>query len=127
MRCRPGGLPGASGWSSSSSLAVVALRRSARNQVLPVLVWWTIGYWLVRGGGIVLDANHDASFKVVHSVLMVISIGTAMWVWRAQVASLRDAMGQPVTLIDVVAPSGHPPLRAESQSHRDGPRPLRDG
>ena len=66
------------------ALAVVALRRSARNRVLPVLVWWTIGYWLVRGGGIVLDANHDASFKVVHSVLMVISIGVAMWVWRTR-------------------------------------------
>ena len=66
------------------ALAVGALRRSARNRVLPVLIWWTIGYWLIRGGGIVLDANHDASFKVVHSVLMVISIGAAMWVWRTR-------------------------------------------
>ncbi len=66
------------------AMAVVALRRSVRNRVLPVLVWWTIGYWLVRGGGIVFNPNHDVSFKVVHSVLMVISIGAAMWVWRTR-------------------------------------------
>ena len=66
------------------AMAVVALRRSARNRVLPVLVWWTIGYWLVRGGGIVFDANYDGSFKVVHSALMVVSIGAAMWVWRTR-------------------------------------------
>ena len=101
-----------SAWGTTWRLGVVVVfvagrgrcRRSARNRVLPVLVWWTIGYWLVRGGGIVLDANHDASFKVVHSVLMVISIGTAMWVWRTRVASLRDAMGQPVTLITTSSP-----------------------
>lgn len=64
-------------------LALLALRRSTRDPFLPVLVWWTIGYWLIRGGGILLD-DHDAAFKVVHTVLMVVSIGGAMWVWQTR-------------------------------------------
>jgi hypothetical protein len=41
----------------------------------------SVGYWLVRGTGI-LVADHDVGFKVVHTVLMVISIVLAMWAWR---------------------------------------------
>ena len=26
--------------------------------------------------------NHDVGFKVVHTILMVVSIGVAMWAWR---------------------------------------------
>ena len=43
---------------------------------------WTLGFWVVRGGGILLD-DHDAAFKAIHSALMVVSIGLAMWVWQA--------------------------------------------
>ena len=46
------------------------------------LVAWTLGFWVVRGGGILLD-DHDAAFKAIHSALMVVSIGLAMWVWQA--------------------------------------------
>lgn len=54
-----------------------------KAQAVGVLVWWTVGYWLVRGGGILLD-DHEAAFKAVHTVLMAISIGLAMWVWAAR-------------------------------------------
>ena len=65
------------------SLAVLAGLRSTRRWAVPALVWWTIGFWLVRGGGILLD-DHDLSFTVVHTVLMAVSIATAMWVWRTR-------------------------------------------
>ena len=60
-------------------LAVLA----ATGRAIPVLVWWTVGYWLVRGGGILLD-DHDAGFKAIHTALMVVSISAAMWVWRTR-------------------------------------------
>jgi hypothetical protein len=54
-----------------------------KGQGLNALVWWTIGFWLIRGGGIILD-DHNAAFTAVHTVLMVISIGLAMWVRTAR-------------------------------------------
>ncbi len=55
------------------------LRRSSWvHTVMAVLVWWTIGFWLVRGTGIVID-DHELGFTVVHTILMVVSIGTAAW------------------------------------------------
>lgn len=66
------------------ALALLALRRPSRDRVLPVLVGWTIGYWLVRGGGILIDGDYSVSFKVIHTVLMAVSIGAAMWVWRTR-------------------------------------------
>ncbi len=41
---------------------------------LGVLAGWTVVYWLVRGTGILLDSSHDATFKLVHSALMVTSL-----------------------------------------------------
>jgi hypothetical protein len=65
--------------------AAVPLARRAggsrSNVVLGVLVAWTVGWWLVRGIGIVLD-DHDLGFTVVHTVLMIVSILLAMWAWR---------------------------------------------
>ena len=63
----------------------VAWRRSSPrvDTLLAVLVAWTIGWWSIRGIGILLD-DHDVGFKVVHTVLMVISIGLAMWAWRVR-------------------------------------------
>jgi len=42
---------------------------------LGVLAAWTVVYWLVRGTGIMLDSSHDAAFKLVHAVLMAVSLG----------------------------------------------------
>jgi hypothetical protein len=65
--------------------AVVFLARRRRSPqataLLGGLVVWTIGWWTIRGVGILLDGNHDAGFKVVHTVLMIVSIALAMWAW----------------------------------------------
>lgn len=57
---------------------------AAGGRLVGVLIAWTVGYWLVRGGGILLDDDHDAGFKAIHTVLMVVSIGLAMWAWRTR-------------------------------------------
>jgi len=44
------------------------------------LAVWSVGYWAVRGTAIMLD-DHETSFLIVHAVLMIVSIGLAMWVW----------------------------------------------
>lgn len=61
---------------------VLAVAAAVRTRPwLAVLVAWTVGWWLVRGIGILVD-DHDVGFKVVHTVLMVVSIGLAMWAWQ---------------------------------------------
>lgn len=62
---------------------VVLALLAASGRLVDLFVWWTIGYWLVRGGGI-LVGDEDVGFKAIHTVLMVISIGLAMWVWRSR-------------------------------------------
>ena len=64
------------------ALALLAVWRP-EPRMIAVLVWWTVGYWLIRGGGILLD-DHSASFKAIHTALMVVSIGAAMWVWKTR-------------------------------------------
>ena len=51
---------------------------------LQVLVNWTIVFWMVRGVGILLD-DHDVGFTVIHTLLMLVSIGVALWAWPRQV------------------------------------------
>lgn len=66
------------------AVAVAVSLRLAPTRMAPilgVLVVWTVGWWLVRGVGILLD-DHDAGFKVVHTILMLVSIGVAMWAWQ---------------------------------------------
>ncbi len=63
---------------------VVALGRRAPRPLVAVvgaLAAWTTGVWIVRGAGIV-TADHAVGFKVVHSVLAVISIVLAAVAWR---------------------------------------------
>lgn len=60
---------------------LVGLR--ATPTTLALLVWWTIGYWLVRGGAIMVGSE-DATFKLVHAALMVVSLATAVWAWAAR-------------------------------------------
>lgn len=59
-------------------LAGWAFLGSRRRQWAPVwvLVVWTLVYWPVRGGGILID-DYSAGFKVVHTVLAIVSIGLA--------------------------------------------------
>ncbi len=61
-------------------LAVFTARHDHRlGDVGWFLAGFTVLWWLIRGIGILLDSNHDASFKLVHTVLMVVSIGLAAW------------------------------------------------
>lgn len=47
-----------------------------RKQMAPVMVFlvWTVGYWLVRGTGILIDGDFSIGFKAVHTVLMLVSL-----------------------------------------------------
>lgn len=60
--------------------AALMLWRHHDRRLVRLLVVWTVGFWLVRGVGIALD-DHDTAFLLVHAVLMIVSIGLAMWVW----------------------------------------------
>lgn len=51
----------------------------ADRSLVGAFVAWTVGFWLVRGVGILVD-DHSTSFKAIHTVLMAISIWLA---WRA--------------------------------------------
>ncbi len=64
--------------------AAVALGRrlvQATVVAMGALAAWTITVWVVRGIGI-LAADHGLGFKVVHTVLAVVSIVLAVLAWR---------------------------------------------
>lgn len=58
---------------------IIGRRRSWFGTALSVLCMWTVGYWLVRGSGILIG-DYTVGFKAVHTVLMAISIGLAGFV-----------------------------------------------
>lgn len=63
---------------------VVALwRRTPRGSLVAVgaLAGWSVAVWVVRDARIVL-ADHGVAFKVVHTVLAVVSIVLAVLAWR---------------------------------------------
>ncbi len=65
------------------ALVLLGARRFAPDRVTMVLapfVVFSVGYWLVRGTGIILD-DHELGFTIVHTILMAVSIGLAMWAW----------------------------------------------
>lgn len=72
--------------SHRSGLSVGAAR------VLAVFASWTVAFWVVRGAGILLDGNHDAGFKAIHTVLAVFSIGLAALALRGR-TSTRTTVG----------------------------------
>ena len=50
--------------------------RQGRRDLMAVLIVWSVGYWIIRGGGILIG-DWSVSFKVVHTVLMVVSLACA--------------------------------------------------
>lgn len=48
--------------------------RTPGPQVLAFFLAWTVGYWLVRGIGILIDGEYSVGFKAIHTVLMAISL-----------------------------------------------------
>jgi hypothetical protein len=85
---------------------VVALwRRAPRATLVSVgaLAGWSVAVWVVRDVRIVL-ADHEVAFKVVHTVLAVVSIALAALAWReARRAEAGDTEAAPA-----VAPAAPP-------------------
>ena len=78
-------LAGGVGWRAGVVVVFVGLALAATTgRLVGALVWWTVGFWLVRGGGILIDGSYDAGFKLIHTALMVVSISAAMWVWKTR-------------------------------------------
>lgn len=67
-----------------AAVALVALWRGTAPQLriaVLALAGWTVGVWVVRDASILLG-DHDTAFKVVHTVLAVVSTALAGWaVW----------------------------------------------
>jgi hypothetical protein len=79
---------GRTGLALSFTLLAVAVvvtlwRRAERASLLAVgaLAAWSVTVWVVRDLRI-LVADHDAAFKVVHTVLALVSITLAVLAWR---------------------------------------------
>jgi len=60
------------------------------TRFVTVFCLWTMGFWAVRGLGM-LFADHDAQFKLVHSLLAAVSIGLAGWLYREDREVMRAA------------------------------------
>jgi hypothetical protein len=79
------------------ALAVVGAlwRGSARTRLVAVgaLAAWSTAVWIVRDARI-LVADHEVGFKVVHTVLAVVSIVLSVLAWRearrARISAVRD-------------------------------------
>ncbi len=79
---------GRTGLALSFTLLAVAVvvtlwRRAERASLIAVgaLAGWSVVVWVVRDGRI-LFADHEVAFKVVHTVLAVVSIALAVLAWR---------------------------------------------
>ncbi len=64
------------------------------NRLVAVFCLWTIVFWTVRGGGLLFE-DHDAGFKVVHTVLALVSIGLAGALYRVDREVSRTVAGGP--------------------------------
>jgi hypothetical protein len=56
-----------------AAMAAVAVRRK-QPKLIVLFLGWTVGYWLIRGIGILIDGDYSVGFKAVHTVLMTISL-----------------------------------------------------
>ncbi len=74
-----------SGTASAASLA----RPSAVGSFASLLAIVGIAWWLIRGGGI-LFADFDTSFKIVHTVLAVVTFGLSGLVLMATRSTAKD-------------------------------------
>lgn len=91
-------------------LATVALGRWHRRplgstRLVAIFCLWTIVFWAVRGGGL-LFADHDAGFKVVHTVLALASIGVAAVLYRVDQRVGASSAVSPGGGSDAPAPAG---------------------
>ena len=63
--------------------------RSSDRAVLAAFVSWSVGFWLVRGIGIIID-DHTTEFTLIHTALMIVSIGIALVAASALTESKRQ-------------------------------------
>jgi hypothetical protein len=63
----------------------------ARANVLLAAAAWTFYVWLTRMWNILRDPAHDTSFKVVHSVLAVVSVAFAVAITVIALRMRREA------------------------------------
>jgi hypothetical protein len=63
----------------------------ARANVLLAAAAWTFYVWLTRIWNILRDPTHDTGFKVVHSVLAVISVAFAVAITVIALRMRREA------------------------------------
>lgn len=56
-----------------AAAGAVGVRKHLPKLVAAFLAW-TVGYWLIRGIGILIDGDYSVGFKAVHTVLMLISL-----------------------------------------------------
>ncbi len=77
------------------AVGVVVLWRRNRDAATWVRAFaaWTIGVWAIRAVQIGM-ADHGVAFKVVHTVLAIVSTVLALWADRAATAAARTG---PVT------------------------------
>lgn len=66
---------GAAGIFLALAAAVSGQLISGHQGVQPLkwLATWSIGFWLIRGTGILIDSNWSFQFKAVHSALMIVT------------------------------------------------------
>lgn len=73
------------------------LRRPALvRPAVVALAGWTAAVWVVRDTSI-LVGDHDTAFKVVHTILAVISIALAAWAFRSLRSPASDRTPTPVS------------------------------
>lgn len=68
-------------------------RSDAANWVRAFSIW-TVAVWVIRAVQIGL-ADHGVAFKIVHSVLAIVSVGLALWADRSVHAAPTDRMADP--------------------------------
>ena|SRR5688500_16133548 len=78
---------------AASFLVLVAVALWRRGRWITVLAGWTIAVWAVRTP-MILVRDHSAGFKVVHSVLAVVSIALAALAFAAERSAERDVQRQ---------------------------------
>jgi hypothetical protein len=65
-----------------AAAVVLWARRGRPVGAVPALVVGTVAVWAVRAPGILLDGRWSVGFKVVHTLLAVVSVALAAATWR---------------------------------------------
>ena len=81
---------------NTTSLGTVAAVSRRDAVILRCAAAWTLFIWVVRIRNILGDETRATSFKVVHTVLAVVSVAFAAAIWRVASRSRRQSERDPV-------------------------------